>query len=146
MVIQSNCRNRAMNRKYRLFCCCSVARSWPFVCNPMYFTNRQSLLNTMFTESMMLSTQLICCCPFILPSIFPSMRSFPMGRLLYQVTKVMELHITFQRMELFNEYSGLISFRIYWLDILSVQGTLRSPPWYHNLKVPILWPSAFFMV
>lgn len=79
MVIQSNCRNRAMNRKYRLFCCCSVARSWPFVCNPMYFTNRQSLLNTMFTESMMLSTQLICCCPFILPSIFPNMRVFSNG-------------------------------------------------------------------
>ena len=64
-----------------------------------------------------------------------------MSRLLCQVAKVMELQIS-----LFNEYSGLIFFRIYWLDILSVQGTLRSLLWYNNLKVPILWPSAFFMV
>ena len=64
-----------------------------------------------------------------------------MGRLLYQVNKVMELHSS-----LFNEYSGLISFRIYWLDILSVQGTLKSLLQHHSSKASILWLSAFFTV
>ena len=45
-----------------------------------------------------------------------------------------------------NEYSGLISFRIEWFDLLAVQGTLKSLPQYYNLKTSILWSSAFFMV
>ena len=66
-----------MNQKYWLFCCCSFAKSWPYLRNSMYFTNCPSLLNITLTESMMLSAHLIRCCSFILlPSVFPSIRVF----------------------------------------------------------------------
>ena len=64
-----------------------------------------------------------------------------MGRLLYQVTKVMELHSS-----LFNEYSGLISLRMDWFDLLAVQGTLKSLLQHHSSEASILQCSAFFTV
>ena len=62
---------------------------------------------------------------------------------LHQVAKVLELQLSISPA---NEYSGLISFRIDWLDLLAVQGTLKSLLQHHSSKAPILWHSAFFMV
>ena len=79
-------------------------------------TNSRSLLKLMSIESVMPSNHLILCCPLLLPpSIFSSIRVFS------------------------NEYSGLISFRMDWLDLLAVQGTLKSLPQHHNSKASILW-------
>ena len=76
------------------------------------------------------------------PSVFPSIRVF---------SNESALHIMWPKYWSFsispsNEYSGLISFRIDWLDLLAVQGTLKSLLQNHNLKASILWHSAFFMV
>ena len=93
----------------------------------------------------MLSNHLIFCHPLLLlPSIFPSIRVFSSESV---------LHIMWPKYWSFsfsispsNEYSGLISFRIDWLDLLAVQGTLKSLLQHHSLKASILWHSAFFMV
>ena len=89
------------------------------------------------------SNHLILCCPFLLlPSIFPSIRVF---------SSESTLHIRWPKYWSFsispsNEYSGLISFRIYWFDLLAVQGTLKSLLRHHSSKASILWCSAFFIV
>ena len=90
----------------------------------------------------MLFICLILCHFFLfLPSIFPSIRVFSSeSALLYQVAKVLELQ------HQSNEYSGLISFRINWFDLLAIQGTLKSLLQHHNSKASILGGSAFFMV
>ena len=94
-------------------------------------TNSQSFLKLMSIESLMPSNHLILCHPLLLPpSIFPSIRVFSKSAL-HQVA---------------NEYSGLISFRIDWLDLLAVQGTLNSLFQHHILKASIPWRSAFFIV
>ena len=88
---------------------------------------------------------LILCCPLLLlPSIFPSIRVFPNESV---------LHIRWPKYWSFsfsispsNEYSGLISFRMDWLDLLAVQGTLKSLLQHHSSKASILWCSAFFIV
>ena len=108
-------------------------------------TNSQSLLKLMSIESMMPSNHLILCRPLLLPpSIFPSIRVF---------TKESVLHIRWPKYWSFsssispsNEYSGLISFRMDWLDLLSVQGTLKSLLQHHSSKASILQCSAFFIV
>ena len=97
----------------------------------------------MSIESVMLSNHLILCCSFLLsPSIYPSIRVF---------SNESALHIRWSKYWSFsfsispsNEYSGLISFRIDWLDLLAVQGPLKTLLLHHNLKVSILWHSAFF--
>ena len=92
--------------------------------------------------SVMPSNHLILCCPLLLPpSIFPSIRVF---------SNKLVLHITWPKYWSFsfspsNEYSGLISFRINWLDLLAVQGTLKSLLHYHRSKASVLWCSAFFI-
>ena len=109
------------------------------------FTISQSLLKLMSTESVMSSNHLILCCPFLfLPSIFPSIRVF---------SKMSVLHIRWPKYQSFSfsispssEYSGLISFRIDWFDLLVVQGTLKNLLQHHSSKASILWHSAFFMV
>ena len=89
----------------------------------------------------MLSNHLIPRLPLLfLPSLFPSIRVFS-NELAHQVAKVLELHISPS-----NEYSGLISFRMDWLDLPAVQGTLKSLLQHHNWKASILWRSAFFMI
>ena len=96
-------------------------------------------------ESVMPSNHLILCCPLLLlPSIFPSNRVF---------SSELALHIRWPKYWIFsfsispsNEYSGLISFRINWLDLLAVQGTLKSLLQLHSSKASILQCSAFFMV
>ena len=108
-------------------------------------TNSQSLLRLMSIESVMPSSHLILCHPLLLlPSIFTSIRVF---------SNESVLHISCPKYWSFsfnirpsNEYSGLISFRMDWLDLLAVQGTLKSLLQHHSSKASILWCSAFFMV
>ena len=93
----------------------------------------------------MSSNHLILCHPLLLlPSIFPSIRVF---------SNESALHITWTKywscsfnISPSNEHPGLISFRMDWLDLLAVQGTLKSLIQHHNLKASILWCSAFFIV
>ena len=136
-----------------LHCCCSVTKSHPTLCNSMdcsmpgfpSLSVSWSLLKFMSTESVMLSNHLILCCSLLLlPSIFPSIRAFSNESVLcirYPQYWSFSLSISPS-----NEYSDLISFRIDWFDILSVQGTLKSLLQHHSLKTSILWCSAFFIV
>ena len=92
-----------------------------------------------------LSSHLILCHPLLLlPSIFPSIRVFS-NELTFCIRWPKYWSFSFS-ISLSNEYSGLISFRIEWFDLLAVQGTLKSLLQYHNLKTSVLWSSAFFMV
>ena len=113
-------------------------------------TNSQNLLRLMSIESVMPSNHLILCHLLPLPlSIFPSIRVFSNE----SVDKVLEFHIRWSKYWSFsfsispsNEYSGLISFRIGWFDILAVQGTPKSPVQHHSSKASSLRHSAFFRV
>jgi len=108
-------------------------------------TNTRSLIKLIPIESIMPPNYLILCHPLLLPpSIFPSIRVF---------SNESVLHIRWPKYWSFsfsispsNEYSGLISFRINWLDLLAVQGTLKSLLQYHSSKASILGHSAYFMV
>ena len=106
-------------------------------------TNSQSLLKLMFIKLMMPSNHLILCCPLLLPpSVFPSIRVFSNESVLrIRWPKYWSFSISPS-----NEYSGLISFRIDWFDLLSVQGTLKSLLQHHSSKASVLQCSAFFIV
>jgi len=107
------------------------------------FTISRSLLKLMSIELMMPCNHLILCCPLLLlPSIFPSIRVFSNElALCIRWPKYWSSSISPS-----SEYSGLISFRIDWLDLLAIQGTLKSPLQHHSSKASILWDSASFMV
>ena len=108
-------------------------------------TSSWSSLKLMSIESVMPSNHLILCCPLFLPtSIFPRIRVFSNESI---------LHIRWPKYWSFsfsispsNECSGLISFRMDWLDLLAVQGTLRNLFQHHSSKASILWHSAFSIV
>ena len=108
-------------------------------------TNSQSSPKLMSIESVMPASHLILCCPlFLLPLIPPSIRVF---------TSESTLHMRWPKYWSFSfsiipykEHPGLISFRMDWLDLLAVQGTLKSLLQHHNSKASILWCSAFFTV
>ena len=112
---------------------------------PLSFTISLSLLNFMSIESVMVSNHFSLCCPFrLLPSIFPTIRIF---------SSELTLHIRWPKYWSFsfsstpsNECSGLISFRMDWLDLCAVQGTLKSLLQHHSSKASILQCLAFFMV
>ena len=108
-------------------------------------TNSLSLLKLMPIESMIPSNHLILCHPLLLPpSIFPIIRVFSNeSALRIRWPKYWSLSCS---ISLSNEYSGLISFRMDWLDLLAVQGTLKSLLQHHSSKASILWCSAFFIV
>ena len=107
-------------------------------------TNSQSLLKLMSIKSVMPSNDLILCHPLLLlPSIFSSIRVFSKESSLHQVAKVLEFQFQHQS---FQWIFVLISFRMDWLDLLAVQGTLKGLLQYHSLKVSFLWHSGFFMV
>ena len=129
--------------------CCSVAKLYLTIYNPM---NREqapltstvswSLLKFM---SVMPPNYFILCCPhFLLPSIFPSIRVFPNESPL-RIRRQKYWSFSFN-ISPSNEYSGLISFRIVWFDLLAVQGLLKSLLQHHSLKASILLCAAFFMV
>ena len=106
--------------------------------------NSWSLPKPMFIESVMSSNHLILCCPLLLlPSIFPSTRVFSNESALHIRWKYWSFSYN---MSPSNEHPGLISFRMDWLDILAVQGTLKSLFQHHSSKASILWRSAFFTV
>ena len=99
----------------------------------------------MFIELVMPSSHLILCCPLLLPpSIFPSIRVFYHESVL-SIRWPKYWSFSFSILP-FNEYSGLISFRMDWLDLLAVQGTLKSLLQHHSSKALILQLSAFFIV
>ena len=111
----------------------------------LFVTNSRSLLKLMAIQSVMPSNHLILCRPLLLlPSIFPSIRVF---------SNESALHIRWPKywsfifsISLSNEYSGLISFRMDWLDLLAVQGTLKSLLQHHSSKASILRRWTFFTV
>ena len=137
----------------RSCCSCSVAQSYPTLCNPMdaahqvsmSFTISQSLFKLMSIDLVMPSSHLILCSPLLLlVSIFPSIRVF---------SNELALCIRWPKYWSFsfsispsNEYSGLIFFRTDCSDLLDIQGTLKSLLQHHSLKASILQCSAFFMV
>ena len=119
---------------------------WTAACQAsLSFIISRSLLKLMSIEFMMPSNHLILCCPLLLlHSIFPSIRVF---------SNESALRIRWPKYWSFsfninpsNEYSGLISFRMDWLDLLAVQGTLKILLQHHNLKASILWHPAFFII
>ena len=85
----------------------------------------------------------LCCSLLLLPSIFPGMRVFNESAHPIRWPKYWSFSFSISPS---NEYSGLISFRIDWFDLLSVQGTLKSLLQHHSWKVSVLWPSVFYMV
>ena len=130
-----------------------VPKSCLTLCNPMdcstpgfpvpYYL--PELLKLMSIKSLMPSSHLILCCPlFLLPLVFPSIRVF---------SNELALHIRWPKywsfsfsISLSNEYSGLISFRMDWFNLLAIQGTLKSLLQHHNLKASIPPSSGFLMV
>ena len=128
----------------------SLSRVWlyptPFTaaCQAsLSINNSWSLLKLMFIELVMPSSHLILCCPLLLPpSIFPSIRVFYHESVLsIRWPKFWSFSFSIR---LSNEYSGLISFRSNWFDLLAVQGTLKSLLQHHSSKASILWHSTFF--
>ena len=108
-------------------------------------TNSWSLLKLMSIPSMMLSNHLILCCLLVLPpSIFPMIRVFS-NELVLCIRWPKYWSFSFS-ISPSNEYSGLISFRMDWLDPLAVLGTLKSLFQHHSSKASILQCSAFFIV
>ena len=134
-------------------CCCSVAQLCPTLCTPwtttcqayLSFTISWSLLRLMTIEPMMLSNHFILCCPLLLlPSIFPSIRVFSNESAFYiRWPKCWSFSFNISPS---NEYLGLISFRMDWLDLLVGLGTLKSLLQHHSSKASILRCSAFFIV
>ena len=112
---------------------------------PLSITNFWSLLKHMSIESVMPSNHLILCHPLLFPpSIFPRIRVFSKESVLrIRGPKYWSLSFSISPS---NEYSGLISFRMDMLDLLAVQGTLKSLLQHHSSKASILWRSAFFIV
>ena len=129
----------------------SVTQACPTLCHPLdcsmpdflSIANSQSLLKLMSIESVMPSNHLIFCHPLLLPSIFPSIRVFSNESVLIRWPKYWSFRFNISPS---NEYSGLISFRMDWLDLVAVQETLKSLLQHHSSKASILQCSAFFIV
>ena len=131
----------------------SVVQLCTILCDPVdcnlpgfpSITNSRSLLKLMSIESVMPSNHFILCRPlFLLPSIFPSIRVFSNeSALCIRGSKYWSFSFNVSP---FNEYSGLISFRMNWLDLLAVQGSLKNLLQHHSSKASILQKLAFFIV
>ena len=129
--------------------CCSVAKSYPTLCKPaayqasLSFTISQNFLKLMSIQAVMPSNHLLLYHPLLLlPSIFPSIKVFP-SELALQIRWPKSRSF---RISTSNEQSQLISFRMDQLDLLAVQGTLKSLLQHHSSKASIRWHSVFFMV
>ena len=119
---------------------------WTAACQAsLSITNSWSILKLMSIESVMPYNHLIFCHPLLLlPSIFPSIRVFPNESVLcIRWPKYWSFSFSISPS---NEYPGLISFRMDWLDLLAVQRTLKSLLQHHSSVASILWCSAFFIV
>ena len=128
-----------------LSCVWFLATPWTTACQAsLSFTISWRFLKLMFIELVMLSNHLILCCPLLfLPSIFPSIRVFSRELAIrIRWPKYWSVSISISPS---NEYSGLISFKMEWLDLLAVQGTLKSLLQHLSSKASIL-RSAFFIV
>ena len=108
------------------------------------FVANSGSLHKLMSIALVMPSNHLCHSHLLLPSIFPSIRVF---------SNESVLHIRWPKYWSFsfsispsNEYSGLISFRMHWLDLLAVQGTLKSLLQHHSSKASILWRSAFFIV
>ena len=122
------------------------ATPWTATCQAsLSITNSQSPPKPMSIESVMPSDYLILCHPLLLlPSIFPSIRVFSYQSALHiRWPKFWSLSFSISPS---NEHPGLVSFRMDWLDLFAVQGTLKSLLQHHSSKTSILWRSAFFIV
>ena len=121
------------------------ATPWTAACQASpSITNSQSLLKLKSIESVMPSNHLILCYPLLLPSVFPSIRVFSNESVLpIRWPKYWSFSFSISPS---NEYSGLISFRMDWLDLLAVRGTLKNLIQHHSSETSILQRSAFFMV
>ena len=127
-----------------------VSRGWLFVTPwtaarhaSQSITNSRSLLKLMSIKSVMPSNHLILCRPLLLPpSIFPCIRVFSNESVRIRWPKNWSFSLSISPS---NEYSGLISFRMDWLDLLAVQGTLKSLLQHHSSKASIFRRSAFFI-
>ena len=126
-----------------------VTQSCPALCDPMNHSTpglpvhhqNPQFTKPMSIESVMPFNHLILCRPLLLPSIFPRIRVFSNE----SVFRIKVLSFSFS-ISPSNEYSGLISCRMDWLDLLAVQGTPKSLLQHHSSKASILWCSAFFIV
>ena len=118
---------------------------WTAACQAsLSITNSQSLLKLMSIESVRPSNHLILCRPLLPPSIFPRVRVFSSESVLcIRWPKYWSFSFSISP---FNEYSGLVSFRMDWFNLLAVQGTLKSLLQHHSSKASILPCSAFFIV
>ena len=111
---------------------------------PLSITNSQSLLKLTSIESVMPSNHLLLCHPLLPPSIFPSIRVFSNKSVIgIRWPKYWSFSFSISPS---NEYSGLISFRIDWLDLLAVQGTLKSLLQHHSSKASVLRHLTFFTI
>ena len=109
------------------------------------FTISQNFLKLLFIESVILSNLLILCCsPLLLSSIFPSIKVFSNKSALQSGSQ--SVGTSASASVFFKEYSGLISLRMDWLDLLAAQGTLKSLLQHHSSKASNLQHSAFLMV
>ena len=140
------------NLTYQFSSVQSLSHVWLFVTPwtaarqaSLSITNYRSLLKLMSIKLVMPRNHLILCHPLLLPpSIFPTIRVFSNESLLHiRWPKYWNFSFSISS---FNEYSGLISFRMDWLDLLGVQGTLKSLLQHQSSKVSILQHSAFFIV
>ena len=124
--------NLELNFMYGMFnsvakLCPTLATPWTVACQAsLSITNSRSLLKLMSIELVMPSNHLILCCPLLLPSIFPSIRVFSNDSVL--CIRWPKYWSSSFNISPSNEYSGLISFRMDWLDLLAVQGTLKFSP------------------
>ena len=121
-----------------------IVTPWTAACQAyLSITNSQSLLKLMSIKSMMPSNHLILCCPLLLSSIFSSISVFSSELVLHsRWPKYWSFSFSISPS---NKYSGLISFRLDWLDLLAVQGTLKSLLQHHSSKASILWSVLSFL-
>ena len=118
---------------------------WAAACQAsLHINNSRSLLKLMSIMSVMPFSHLILCRPLLLPSVFPIIRIFANESVLRTMwPKYWRFSFS---ISLSNEYSGIISFRMDWLDLSAVQGTCKSLLQHHSSKASVLWHSAFCVV
>ena len=146
-MVKNGCESWTIKKAVQLLSCVRLfVTPWIAACQAsLCIINSWSLLKFMSIKSVMPSNHLILCHPLLFPpSVFPSIRVFSSESVL-RIRRPKYWSFSFS-ISPSNEYSELISFRMDWLDLLSVQGTLKSLLQHHRSKVSILWHPAFFIV